>query len=80
MKEQLSQLANLLKSSQDDEGTADLDEEELEVLREAGVLAPTSKRGRKKSHSKRAKHIVFAEDEEEGVCASTFARTFLVFI
>ena len=74
MKQQLSQLANLVQSaSPDDEGTDDLDEEELDVLREAGVIAPASKRGRRKMRSKKGKHILFAEDEDEGMCTSPFS-------
>ncbi|RPD82426.1 small-subunit processome [Lentinus tigrinus ALCF2SS1-7] len=68
VKSQLTQLANLLSGPSPDAGGADeLDDQELEVLREAGVLppAPGSKRARRKTHSKKGKHIVFAEDPEQ---------------
>lgn len=41
-----------------------LEEDELEVLREAGIIAGPS--GSKKGRKRKASHIVFAEDEEEG--------------
>lgn len=43
-----------------------LEEEELEALREAGIITDPSsnKKGKKRS----ARHIVFAEDEAEGDC------------
>ncbi|TBU63817.1 small-subunit processome [Dichomitus squalens] len=68
LKAQLSQLANLLRASPlegDDGGAEELDDHELEVLREAGVVPPASKRARRKSHHKKGRHILFAEDEEE---------------
>ncbi|KAI0698395.1 small-subunit processome [Cerioporus squamosus] len=69
LKSQLTQLANLLSGPSADDSEADeLDDHELEVLREAGVLppAPAGKRARRKAHSKKGKHIIFAEDSEEG--------------
>ena len=57
----------LQSTSAEGEGTDELEEEELEVLREAGVIAPASKKGRRKARSKRGKHILFADDEDEGV-------------
>lgn len=45
----------------------ELDEQELEALREAGVIAPEPKRARRKSHSNKGKHVLFAEDAEEGM-------------
>ncbi|KAL7285407.1 hypothetical protein ACG7TL_000503 [Trametes sanguinea] len=67
LKNQLMQLADLLKpGSLDAEDDAEeLDEQELEVLREAGVIPPESKKARRKSHSKKGKHVLFAESEEE---------------
>ncbi|KAI0651984.1 small-subunit processome [Trametes meyenii] len=66
LKGQLTQLADLLKpGSLDGQDTEELDEQELEVLREAGVVPPESKKARRKSHSKRGKHLVFAADESE---------------
>lgn len=73
LKSQLTQLANLLSEpSTDDAGADELDDQELEVLREAGVLppAPGGRRARRKTHSKKGKHIVFAADPDEGT--STF--------
>ncbi|KAI0801134.1 small-subunit processome [Fomes fomentarius] len=66
LKEELSQLANLLQArpSGDDGGSADLDEEELQTLREAGILSPAPKKARRKSHGS-TRHILFAEDAEE---------------
>jgi U3 small nucleolar RNA-associated protein 11 len=52
--------------AEDDE--AGLDEEELEILREAGVIAGSSKVGRKRGSSQpQAKHIIFGENEDEGM-------------
>ncbi|KAH9858062.1 small-subunit processome [Lenzites betulinus] len=64
LKNQLTQLADLLKSGAGD-GTGELDERELEVLREAGVIPPESKKARRKSQSKKGKHVLFADDAEE---------------
>ena len=55
--------------------TDDLDEEEVEVLREAGVLPPESKKSRRKSHSKKGKHLMFAEDEAEGAAMFMLYRS-----
>ncbi|TFK94416.1 small-subunit processome [Polyporus arcularius HHB13444] len=78
LKNQLTQLANLLSApSADHSGAGELDDHELEVLREAGVLppAPAAKRSQRKAHSKKGKHIIFAEDPEEGArTASTSDR------
>ncbi|KAL1951398.1 hypothetical protein VTO73DRAFT_547 [Trametes versicolor] len=67
LKSQLTQLADLLKPGMlDGEDDADeLDEQELEALREAGVIAPEPKRARRKSHSNKGKHVLFAEDAAE---------------
>ena len=56
-----------MHQAEDDE--ASLDEEELEILREAGVIMGPSKAGSKRRSSQlQAKHIVFVENEEEGMC------------
>jgi len=44
-----------------------LDEEELEILKDAGVIAMPSKTRKRKSSRTPAKHIVFVENEEEGM-------------
>ena len=54
-----------MHQAEDDE--AGLDEEELEILREAGVITGPSKAGSTSSQLQ-AKHIVFVENEEEGMC------------
>lgn len=65
LKSQLSTLADLFTSVDEDDENA-LEEDELEVLRDAGVLAGPSGSGSRKSRSKKTKHIVFAENEREG--------------
>lgn len=51
---------------------AGLDEDELEILRDAGIIAGPSRVGRKRGSSRsQAKHIVFVENEEEGMYGST---------
>ncbi|KAI0639541.1 small-subunit processome [Trametes polyzona] len=67
LKTQLTQLADLLKPStlNGEEDDDELDEHELEVLREAGVIPPESKKSRRKSRSNKGKHLLFAEDAEE---------------
>ncbi|CDO75489.1 hypothetical protein BN946_scf184935.g25 [Trametes cinnabarina] len=76
IKSQLMQLADLLKpgSLDAEDDTETLDEQELEVLREAGIIPPESKKARRKSHSKKGKHVVFAESEEEARQYATSAR------
>jgi U3 small nucleolar RNA-associated protein 11 len=60
-------LANDVHQAEDDDDDAGLDEEELEILRDAGIIAGPSKVGRKRKSSRSgAKHIVFVENEEEG--------------
>ena len=55
-----------MHQAEDDD--AGLDEEELEILREAGVIEGPSKVGRKRGSSQpQAKHIIFVENEEEGM-------------
>ncbi|KAI0285297.1 small-subunit processome [Russula aff. rugulosa BPL654] len=70
LKDRLKELADLfvpgltvdVHQAEDDE--AGLDEEELEILREAGVITGPSKAGSTSSQLQ-AKHIVFVENEEE---------------
>lgn len=65
----MTALADLLKRSPDAEEDADadeLDEEELGVLREAGVLSAPSGKQRKANGGRKKNHILFAEDAEEG--------------
>lgn len=69
LKDQLTQLANLLQSGPLADGVeADgLDEHEVDVLREAGILPAATKKARQKARSKkRTKHIVFTEDPNAG--------------
>jgi len=63
---------------QAEDDDAGLDEEELEILREAGVIAGSRELGRKGRSSRlQAKHIVFVENEEEGMCGqSLLARVY----
>lgn len=69
MKAQLTAQADLVKSDPlDDE--EELDEEELQVLRDAGIIADASTSKRRKRRPN-PKHIVFAEDEEQGMWATT---------
>ncbi|KAI0068179.1 small-subunit processome [Artomyces pyxidatus] len=67
LKGQLSTLADLLRPGSLDLAAEDqetLDDEELEILREAGVIAgPSNTRNRSKPSS--SKHLIFAETEEE---------------
>ncbi|KAI1788796.1 small-subunit processome [Ganoderma leucocontextum] len=70
LKAQLSQLANLVQPGTSDDIDAaeqELDNHELEVLREAGVVPPAPRKARRKprTSSKKGKHILFAEDEAE---------------
>jgi U3 small nucleolar RNA-associated protein 11 len=67
---------------QAEDDDAGLDEEELEILREAGVIAVPSKVGRKRGSSQpQAKHIIFVENEEEGMYErSLLARAFALIL
>lgn len=74
LKDRLKELAELFAPSltddvhQAEDDDTGLDEEELEILRDAGVVAGPSKVGRKRRSSRpQAKHIVFVENEEEGM-------------
>lgn len=66
LKAQLTTLADLIKADFVEGEGEDLDEKELDILRTAGVIAGSaqSKRKRRKSSGK---HMVFAEDEEQGM-------------
>ena len=78
LKSQLSSLADLLRPGSLDVEIeeSNLDEEELEILREAGLIAGPSQ-GRKKSSSKgSAKHIIFAVNAEEGAYLCTHSKIF----
>lgn len=73
LKAQLGQLANLVQhgisENVDVHAAAELDNHELEVLREAGVIPQAALRKvRRKSPSSRVKgkHVLFAEDKAEG--------------
>ncbi|KAI0077441.1 small-subunit processome [Panus rudis PR-1116 ss-1] len=70
LKSQLTALADLVKSdtltSEDED---ELDESELEVLREAGIIpgpSTQSRRKRKSTSKPKPKHVLFADEEEEG--------------
>lgn len=65
-----------VEDSEDDEP---LEDAELETLLAAGVIAPHTARKRKQSHSF-PKHIVFAEDAEEGDDAPRLASRVLITI
>ena len=46
----------------------ELEESELQILREAGVIAPDSSKRRRKSFKKRKpKHLVFVDTPEQGM-------------
>ncbi len=69
LKSQLSTLANLLGSSSPGEDDMQgLEESELEVLQEAGIIPGSSKPRRKKSSPSvpRRHHILFAESADDG--------------
>ena len=67
----MSTVADLLGSSSlggdENDERNDLDEEELEVLRKAGIIPePSVAKGRSKVPQRATKHIVFAESGEQG--------------
>ena len=66
MKNQLSVLADLVNPLDEDDEDM-LDEAELQVLREAGIIAAQPSKRRRKYMKPKAKHIIFTvEDEEDG--------------
>jgi len=73
LKDQLRALADLFTPyltddvHEDGDGDVGLDEEELEILRDAGIIAGPSKSRKRRSSRPPAKHIIFVENEEEGV-------------
>ncbi|KZT74980.1 small-subunit processome [Daedalea quercina L-15889] len=69
LKNQLTALADLLKRdpvNEEESDAGELDEGELEVLREAGVLSAPSGKQRKSAGSHK-KHLIFAETPEEAL-------------
>ena len=50
-----------------DDDNAGLDEDELEILKDAGIIARPSKTRKRRSSRYQAKHVVFVENEEEGM-------------
>jgi U3 small nucleolar RNA-associated protein 11 len=70
IKAQLTAIADLIKPSTFSMGDMDssaveddLDQDELHILREAGIICGTRLKGK----GNKPKHIVFVEDEQEGV-------------
>ena len=53
----------------DDNGDTGLDEEELEILRDAGIIARSQKTRKRRQPRHRARHVVFVENEGEGIYA-----------
>ncbi|KAI0094245.1 small-subunit processome [Irpex rosettiformis] len=64
LKSQLCALADLVKPLEDDEDDGELDEEELAVLRNAGIIAEPGKKQRKKRKSTKS-HILFVDTEDQ---------------
>lgn len=71
----MTALADLIKPSSFDESTSDaleeddeLDEEEREMLQDAGILSRSQSKG--KGKAKMPRHIVFVDDEAEGRASS----------
>jgi len=58
-------MADLLKSDLLGEAIDHLDEEECQILGDAGIISQRKPKGRRKSN-----HIVFVENEEEGMIPS----------
>ncbi|KAI9460568.1 u3 small nucleolar RNA-associated protein 11 [Lactarius psammicola] len=72
LKDQLSALADLFVPStrdnvheSDDDDDTGLDEDELEILKDAGIIAKSSKTRKRRTLRHPAKHVVFVESEEE---------------
>ncbi|EPT01557.1 hypothetical protein FOMPIDRAFT_1161445 [Fomitopsis schrenkii] len=76
LKNQLTALADLLRDPAhlEEEDAGELDEEELEVLRDAGVLAPPPTK-RRKSNGGHSNHILFAETTDEARQYASVTRT-----
>ena len=76
LKSQLTMLADLVNSislDQELDNTAELDEDELRILRNAGVISePSNRKGKRRKHP--PKHIVFVENDEEGACRQPHSR------
>ena len=51
----------------DDDNDAGLDEDELEILKDAGIIARLSKTRKRRLPQHQGKHVVFVENEEEGM-------------
>lgn len=72
IKVQLSTIADLLGASSldgdEDAAMNDLDDEELDILQKAGVIAgPSSSTKRTRKTRPPPKHIVFADTDEQGM-------------
>lgn len=66
IKSQLMTLADLLKPGSLEHGgaTDELDEEELQILSDAGIISGSSQA---KPSRRRSQHIVFVDNEEQGM-------------
>ncbi len=66
----------MVKPNPDEDDEDQLNEEELEVLRDAGLVArPAASRRRRKSSS--GKHIIFADSENQGSLSPCFSGAVL---
>lgn len=82
LKNQLSELADLFKfgENEDAEGEDELGENELQILREAGVIAtPSTKRKRKSFGSRKPKHLVFVDTLEQGMLSVCYQVIHAIF-
>lgn len=70
IKNQLTTMANLVKDPLNEDDEEGLGEEELEVLRKAGILKSSEQTSRKR----KPQHIVFAESAEEGMPLFTLSE------
>ncbi|OCH96422.1 small-subunit processome [Obba rivulosa] len=78
IKGQLSALADLIRPGSlggDEDVEDELDEGELQILTEAGIISPPAGRRRKGSSDRKGKHIVFVADESEAREYSTASRS-----
>ncbi|KAF8274105.1 small-subunit processome [Lactarius quietus] len=84
LKDQLGTLADLFvpgdrdKVHVSDDDDAGLDEDELEILKDAGIIATSSKARKRRFSRHRAKHVVFVENEEEARQYATNENTYTV--